>query len=103
MPLLFSLGQHGALQATQGQLQPQERLMACLDDVHMVSQPERVGGAYAVLEEELVTHAGIKVHGERARCGTWLEFDPLLVMCWSALLAMKIRGQWCGEVLAGLS
>ena len=50
MSLLFSLFQYGALQAAQEQLQPQERLMAFLDDVYMVSQPERVGGVYAVLQ-----------------------------------------------------
>ena len=43
MPLLFSLGQHGALQAAQEQFKPQERLMVFSNGVHG-SQPERVGG-----------------------------------------------------------
>ena len=67
MPLLFSLGQHGALQAAQEQLRPQERLMAFLDDVYMVSQPERVGSVYAVLQEKLFAHAGIRVHGRKTK------------------------------------
>ena len=46
MPLLFSLGQHRVLQAAQEQLRPQERLMVFLDDLYMVSQPERVGSVY---------------------------------------------------------
>ena len=37
--------------------------MAFLDDVYMVSQPERVGSVYAVLQEALFAHAGIRVHG----------------------------------------
>ena len=43
MPLLFSMGQHRALQAAQEQLRQQERLMVFLDDVYTVSQPKRVG------------------------------------------------------------
>ena len=69
MPLLFSLGQHSALQAVQGQLQEEERLTAFLDDVYVVSQPERVGAIYAVLQEELFTRTGIRVHGGKTKVG----------------------------------
>ena len=41
--------------------------MAFLDDVHMVSQPERVGSVYAVLQEALFAHAGIRVHGGKTK------------------------------------
>ena len=43
MPLLFSLGQHAALQAVQDQLLEGERLFAFLDDIYVVTTPERVG------------------------------------------------------------
>ena len=43
MPLLFSLGQHAALQAVQDQLLEGERLFAFLGDIYVVTKPERVG------------------------------------------------------------
>ena len=46
MPLLYSLGQHGALEATQEELADRENLVACLDDIWVVSPvPERVSHA----------------------------------------------------------
>ena len=39
MPLLFSVGQHAALEAIQRKL-PTEKLLAFLDDIHVVSRPE---------------------------------------------------------------
>ena len=62
MPLLSSLGQHAALEAMQGRLHPGEKLFANLDDVWLVSQPERVGEVHTVPEHELWTHAKIQVH-----------------------------------------
>ena len=43
MPLLFSLGQHTALQAVQAQLLPGERVFAYLDDVYVNTTPARWG------------------------------------------------------------
>ena len=56
MPLLFSVGQHAAL------LHRDERLFAFLDDIYVVSKPERVGEVHSVLERELWVHAKIRVH-----------------------------------------
>ena len=42
MPALFALGQHQALEAIQGSLQPSEILTAFLDDVHVTTLPDRV-------------------------------------------------------------
>ena len=42
MPLLFSLGQHGALQAAHRNLREGEFLFACHDDVVMVTAPDDV-------------------------------------------------------------
>ena len=41
MPLLYTLGQHQGLQAVQSQLRSSERLFAFLDDIYVVSVPER--------------------------------------------------------------
>ena len=62
MPLLFSVGQHAALEATQRKLRRDERLFAFLDYIYLVSKPERVGEAHSVLERELWVHAKIRVH-----------------------------------------
>ena len=72
MPLLFSLGQHGALQAAQEQLRPQERLMAFLDDVYMVSQAERVG---SVCEGCLMVGSD---HGPQAEVAQGVGPGPLV-------------------------
>ena len=42
MPLLFSLGIHGALQRVQAQLHEGEHLSAYLDDVNAVAEPHRI-------------------------------------------------------------
>ena len=63
MPLLFCVGEHAALQEAQARLRPNERLFAYLDDVYVVSKPDRVGAIYTALQEALWTHARIRVHG----------------------------------------
>ena len=62
MPLLFSLGQHQALEAVQRQLRSDERLFAFLDDIHTVTSPDRVGPVYKILQRELWNHSRIRIH-----------------------------------------
>ena len=62
MPLLFSLGQHAALEAVRARLLPGERLFAFLDDVYVVTTPDRVGFVHNILQEELYRHARIRIH-----------------------------------------
>ena len=62
MPLLFAVGQHAALEAAQGRLQQDERIFAFLDDIYTTSDPDRVGAVYAILQEELHHHCGIRIH-----------------------------------------
>ena len=63
MPLLFCVGQHSTLQAVQHSSRPTERLLAFLDDLYVVSKPDRVGAIYSIVQESLWGHAGIRVHG----------------------------------------
>ena len=42
MPLLFSLGQHAALKAVQRQLLPGKLVSAYLDDIYVITTPDRV-------------------------------------------------------------
>ena len=53
MPLLFAVGQHTALEEASAQLWPGERIFAHLDDIYLVTMPERVGAVYAIVEEQL--------------------------------------------------
>ena len=62
MPLLFAVGQHAALVAAQGHLQQDERIFVFLDDIYTTSSPDRVGAMYAILQEELYHHCGIRIH-----------------------------------------
>ena len=67
MPLLFSLGQHAALKAVQAELMDGERLFAFLDDIHVVTTPERVGHVYALLHVQLQRHASSQINGGKTR------------------------------------
>ena len=67
MPLLFCLGQHEALRATQEQLRDGEHLLAFLDDIKMVTRANRAGPVHANLQENLHVHACIRIHCGKTR------------------------------------
>ena len=56
MPFLFSLGIHDALTEVQQHLEPGEWLFAYLDDVYVLSSPERTRELYNMLEEVVGCH-----------------------------------------------
>ena len=62
MPMLFSPGQHAALVAISERLEDGERLLAFLDDLYVVSTPERTVAVHNILREELWRDAKISVH-----------------------------------------
>ena len=62
MPMLFCLGQHGAFAAVESRLKAGEKLFAFLDDIYLICQPDRVQDVHRILEEELRTRVGIRVH-----------------------------------------
>ena len=64
MPLLCSLGQHSALEATQEELREDEVVCAFLDDIYVVTpDPHRIGPIYTTLQQHLYAYARIRVHG----------------------------------------
>ena len=73
MPALFALGQHQALEAIQGSLQPSEILMAFLDDVYVTTLPDRVATVEQSVKIQLWDHARIQVNQGKTqvwnRCG----------------------------------
>ena len=52
MPLLFSLGQHPALEALQRRLRGNEKVFAFLDDIVVVCSPDRVVAVKAILRSQ---------------------------------------------------
>ena len=67
MPALFSLGQRGALEAVQANLEEGETLFAFLDDVYAVSPPHRVRAIYNQLAHHLETHTNIRLNSGKTR------------------------------------
>ena len=61
MPILFALGQHGALEATQARLGRGEHVMDSLDD-YTVSKPDRLVDVHIAVDEEFLTNARICLH-----------------------------------------
>ena len=70
MPLLYSLGQHGALEAVNDRLTRGERLLAFLDDTFIVAPiAAEAGPAYGHVREALMNHCGIHIHVGKTK--TW--------------------------------
>ena len=67
MPMLFALGQHPALVAAVRRLHAGERLFAYLDDVYVVTTPDRVGAVFTILSEELRRYSRIRIHGGKTQ------------------------------------
>ena len=61
MPMLYALGQHQTLRSVQSRLHPHERLLAFLDDVYAIAQPERIVEVHRILGEELWQHSRIRI------------------------------------------
>ena len=76
MPLLFVVGQHPALVAMQERLHADEWIFAFLDDIYILTKPERVGAVHAVLQEELFRHAHIRIHGGKTHVWNATGVEP---------------------------
>ena len=62
MPLLFSLGQHGALMSVAAELRRGEHIFAFLDDLYVTAQPDRVVDIHHSLATHLWNQASITLH-----------------------------------------
>ena len=67
MPALYSLAQHGALEAFARQMQPGEAVLAFLDDTYVVSNPERTRPARDALSAALWHHARVRLNEGKTR------------------------------------
>ena len=89
MPLLYSLGQHGALQKLDSEeLRDEETLLAFLDDTHVVIPcPDRMA-----LQEAMFSSTGIRINPGKTK---WNAARVKLSGC--GVLQLTIPQQWCGE------
>ena len=67
VPLLFSLAIHDALVAVQAELREGQVLFAFLDDVYVVTGPNRTREVFDLLAEHLWRFAGISLHTGKTR------------------------------------
>ena len=62
MPGLFALAQHPALHTVHTQLGPDEAVFAFLDDIYILSTPERTRTIFDAVQRALWDHARIAVN-----------------------------------------
>ena len=111
MPLLFCVSQHSALEAIQRRLRQNERLLANLDDGVSGVTADRARDAHNVAEQELWTHAKIRIHAGKThmwnRSGRMPEgsdelvvlFDPTAWVWRGSDPPRETRGSKCWGVL----
>ena len=83
MPLLYSLGQHRALQLVQDELREDEALLAFLDDTYLVTSPERTTTVFATLQGALLTEAGIRLNPGKTKIWNSAGVKPPGVQCFA--------------------
>ena len=87
MPLLFAVGQHGALEASQQSLREGERLVAFFDDIYTVTfDPERVGPIMQHFKRNPGDTRGSQFTVERRKCGTLFVRGRRCATSWNASL-----------------
>ena len=79
MPLLFSLGQHSALEAVQEDMFDGEFLFAYLDDTYVATTPHRVADVYQSVDENLWAYSRIRIHGGKTK--VWNAIDDRPEFC----------------------
>ena len=80
IPLLYCLGQHGALEPAHSQFTRGERLPAFLDDTFIVaSTAAGVGPAYGCVQDALRNHCGIQVHVVKTKI--WNRAGNRIAIC----------------------
>ena len=94
MPLLFSLGQHAALDAVKTRMVEGEVLLAFLDDV--ITKPDKLVMCIWRFKRNSTDMPVSGSMPAKRRCGTRLVNDLRLVIFWSGLLRRKIRGHESG-------
>ena len=77
MPALFALAMHQALVALQPELRPEERSLACLDDLHLTAQPDRIQLLFQAAPRCLYERARISLnHAKKTRVWNAAAVEP---------------------------
>ena len=90
MPMLFALGQHGALLAIQERLLEGERVFAFLDDIYVVCMPERVADVTPSSNRSCLFTRGSKCGTEEVLSRRTSTSSPQRPEC-------GFQMQWSGE------
>ena len=67
MPGLYSLGQHEALQEIQHRLHPDDVVVAFLDDIFIITSPDRARAAYDIAAEVMPRRIGVQFQSSKTR------------------------------------
>ena len=67
MPDLYSLGQHEALDEIQQRLHPDDFVVAFLDDVFIITSPDRARAAYDTAAEVMPRRTGVQFQPSKTR------------------------------------
>ena len=62
MPALFSLAQHDALESANQELLPDERILAFLDDLYIITSEARAAEAFTTVASHVHEQAGVQSH-----------------------------------------
>ena len=98
MSLLFALGHHAALCAIANSLGADDRLMAFLDDVYVVTFPESLRDGCGSVHKSCGHIPGFASMKAKLRCGTRDENVQNSVMCANISPKSQIQELECGEV-----
>ena len=97
--LFSSVGQHAALEAIQRGMSPDEKLLAFLDDLFVVSKPQTVETLHSAAQREVWAHCRIRVHGGKTH--VWNELPTARVWRGSevppAEQGIKVLGTFVGH------
>ena len=85
MPLLFSLGQHRALEIVNRSHRPGEKLMAFMDDLYCSSEPERIDGCMPGSKKHYRPVQASAFMAARPKCGMHQGSDNQCATFWSRL------------------
>ena len=80
-----------------------ERIFAYLDDIYLVTMPERVGAMYAIVEEQLRVQAKIRIHGGKTKVWNRAGERPQICDVLERIARLQNPELWCGGMSSDVS
>ena len=97
MPALFSIAIHIVLREVQEMLADGENAFAFLDDIYVVSLPDRTRAIFNMVHERLRHHAGIEVHLGKTRVWNAAGEEPADMSSLQTAEAAQTDPIWVGN------